>query len=222
MSFFFVGLLVKYIYRMYIIWGYRRKIVLPPLAMSCLNHAFGIFSVVSTIPRIGQPETEKRRVIFESTFFALNMLTNLVITSLNAWRIWKITQQVETLVKPSVWKRYHHVVAITLESGIAYTIAHIALIVVVVAVNNIPVTVIPLFVLVAATVPTVIIVRAGLGVAVENAGAMATSFHVASVVDSRIYTGENHRVRALDDLELQGWGHSGLLEGAGRETGNRL
>ncbi|THV07159.1 hypothetical protein K435DRAFT_833833 [Dendrothele bispora CBS 962.96] len=183
MSFFFVGLLVNFvtdliiIYRMYIIWGYRRKIVLPPLAMSCLNHA---------------------------------------------WRIWKITQQVKTLVKPSVWRRYHHVAAIILESGIAYTIVHIALIVLVVAENNIPVTIIPLFAPVAATVPTVIIVRAGLGVAVENAGAMATSFHVASVVDSRIYTGENHRASTLDDVELQEWGHSGLLEGVGREMGNRL
>ncbi|THV07158.1 hypothetical protein K435DRAFT_788920 [Dendrothele bispora CBS 962.96] len=168
MAFFLVGLLANFITDLIII--YR----------------FGIFSVMSTIPRLGQDDAEHVRVIFETAFVGVNMITNILITSCNAGRIWIITRRVKAVLRPSVQKKYYNVVAIILESGILYTLFHIILMISIVTVNNIPVTIIPLFMPVAAAVPTVIVVRAGLGVAVENVDIPRRSFHTSSVIAPHI------------------------------------
>ncbi|THU97251.1 hypothetical protein K435DRAFT_857767 [Dendrothele bispora CBS 962.96] len=71
------------IYRMYLIWDKKKKMVIPPLIISFANHVFGACAVFITVPKLGDLETTKMKNKLEIVFFLVNLLLNLTVTFLN-------------------------------------------------------------------------------------------------------------------------------------------
>ncbi|KAK7453503.1 hypothetical protein VKT23_011780 [Stygiomarasmius scandens] len=156
------------IYRMYLIWEKKKRIIAAPLIVSFANHVFGFCAVIITVPNLGQLETTRMKNKFEIIFFLVNLLMNLVVTFLNAWRIWNITSKVNGLRDSKMSGRISNAIAIIIESGLVYALALIILLITVLRLPNIPSTLLPVFSPILSSIPTLIIVRAGLGLTVEN------------------------------------------------------
>ncbi|KAJ7750601.1 hypothetical protein B0H16DRAFT_1842729 [Mycena metata] len=119
----------------------------------------------------------KLRIVKDNfIFFMLSLITNVLVTILTATRIWWIQRKARAYLQPSVRRRYASTIAILIESGVIYSVFVLAYLIV----DAFPETAImdePLFQLLAQVMgiaPTLIIVRVGLGVAVEGADSRGT------------------------------------------------
>ncbi|THU83042.1 hypothetical protein K435DRAFT_436158 [Dendrothele bispora CBS 962.96] len=157
------------IYRMYCIWDKKRNVVLVPLVISVLSHVCGLIATPLITPNQGNLEFLRIQDISLSAFIIINLVNNLVVTFLNVKRIWKINKAAKGISSLISNVRYYtRVITIIIESGILYAVTHIMLLIAVVLLNgwktavSAPTTVIPIFLPPLASVPTLIIVQAGM------------------------------------------------------------
>ncbi|THU82674.1 hypothetical protein K435DRAFT_872086 [Dendrothele bispora CBS 962.96] len=148
------------IYRMYLIWGRRGRIVAVPLVISVLNHVLGF---IMTFSALHKPIAHQD--VLELTFFIIDLLNNVVITFLNAGRIWKINRNARSIMELRSNINYHRTaMKIIIESGILYAVILVILVITVIghkpAVSS-SILLIPMFLPPLASVPTLIIVQAG-------------------------------------------------------------
>ncbi|KAJ7154137.1 hypothetical protein C8R46DRAFT_1118781 [Mycena filopes] len=168
------------IYRCYVVWGYNLYVVIIPIIMLIITSVFAFDLLLPLTP-----------------FFVLTLATNLLVTALTAGRIWWIYRQTagHLVVKtagPSD-KRALASIEIIVESGAIYSLAVLMYLIL----GAIPSTVVAqqpsveMLSQVVGIVPTLIIVRVGLGLSVQSRG--NTSGDVsAAVLDSEASMRNRH------------------------------
>ncbi|KAJ7236805.1 hypothetical protein C8J57DRAFT_1376246 [Mycena rebaudengoi] len=103
------GLMNTSLYRCYIIWGSRKKILIVP-ALCIL--ATVVLTVVSWLPKA---------YIHPRTSFIMTLGTNFLLMFLTAGRIWYVGREVQTVLHHStLQKQYNTAIMMVVESGAIY------------------------------------------------------------------------------------------------------
>uniref|UniRef100_A0A0W0FDE9 G protein-coupled receptor n=1 Tax=Moniliophthora roreri TaxID=221103 RepID=A0A0W0FDE9_MONRR len=157
---------VSLIYRCYIIWGSKRRFIVAPCLVSIGSNSLGIVAVAY------QFKTDLNSFLTGNDFFVGFMgsvtFTTLLLTFMMAGRVWWITRRRRNGFDSGLMKKIKATVAI-MQSALVY-----GLFLVVYQIQNarLPMSVdlgiYPLLIQFAGISPTLIIVRAGLGLSVEN------------------------------------------------------
>ncbi|KAF7358176.1 hypothetical protein MVEN_00866000 [Mycena venus] len=154
-----------FIYRCYVVWGRNIYIVVVPILSLLASSVIGFLSSYE----IDDPHV----YIDIRIVFGFMLLTNVLLMALTAGRIWWIRRDVVGALEFSIVRTYDNVIAIILESGGIYCISLIMYLVAVSILTTDSLSpVIPIFRAVMTQVmniaPTLIIVRAGLGLSTES------------------------------------------------------
>ncbi|KAJ7841602.1 hypothetical protein B0H14DRAFT_2782557 [Mycena olivaceomarginata] len=158
-----------FLYRCHMIWGSQRKILVLPAIMII---ATGVVGCISGLTYNGLIKLNIH--IDPRVPFSMGGATNILLMCLTAGRIWYIRWEVQTLTGPSLWTQFDTAVAIILESGILYCICVIIYVISLsinkssafrTIFNGVAWGLVQLGVNI---VPTLILVRVGLGRSTEN------------------------------------------------------
>ncbi|ESK88119.1 hypothetical protein Moror_5604 [Moniliophthora roreri MCA 2997] len=153
------------IFRCYSIWGFRRRIIVAPAIGCTISNLLGVASMALYL-RVGGISDEwfARSRLIIGMFLIVNAAMNVFLTLMVAGRIWFITR---ISVDKQAATRYNLIAALVLESGMLYPFALILDCIVNTNKSMVGWDLHPLLVHVAGIAPTLIIVRAGLGITVE-------------------------------------------------------
>ncbi|KAF7330662.1 hypothetical protein MSAN_02451500 [Mycena sanguinolenta] len=191
-----------FLYRCYVIWG-SRKIILVLPAMMILATVVG-----GCVTGLGYYGIVKLNIPIDPRVpFILGGSTNILMMCLTAGRIWYIRREVRSLstLKP-LQQRYNTVVAIILESGILYCLCVIIYVISIsinestwfgTVFNGVAWGLVQLGVNI---VPTLILVRVGMGRSTENSTTMPT----LSVESQPIFVSKEGEPLARPN-EMDGW-----------------
>ncbi|KAF5365959.1 hypothetical protein D9758_006650 [Tetrapyrgos nigripes] len=181
---------INLIHRTFVVWGSDIKVIVVPVILMLGNLGTGIASRFIADADVSQSVgadsgsggnlQDKRSIVFSGVFMGVNAFTNLVLTGMIAGRIWYISRQSAKYSSASSGgysRIYHSIIAIVFESGLLYPTFIILYIIL--AFGNFPMKdrlnishasaiLLDLLALVAAIAPTLIIVRAGLCITIEN------------------------------------------------------
>ncbi|ESK89990.1 hypothetical protein Moror_7942 [Moniliophthora roreri MCA 2997] len=176
------------IHRTWVVWGFSKRIIIIPILFTLANLATGIVGHMLTQLRSTQKTaeglSETQSILFSGVFMGVNVLTNLVLTGLLAGRIWYIRHTNSKLLGRVYTKRYSALISIILESGALYPLFLIANIVLTFGVfpvkDRLRIAHAAAIIsnslgLVAAIAPTLIVVRAGLGISIEQTAVISSS-----------------------------------------------
>ncbi|KAF7364062.1 hypothetical protein MSAN_01065000 [Mycena sanguinolenta] len=159
-----------FIYRCYVIWNHNIYVVVAPFIMVVVTIVFGVDQALPLAP-----------------FFGITLGTNVLVTGLTAGRIWWIGRQNRVHLKPDMRARYMSSISIIVESGVIYSAGILTWLIL----QAIPFTfpaADPTAVMlsqVVGIVPTLIIVRVGLGISVQSGSNVSSATLLNSDVDSR-------------------------------------
>ncbi|KAJ7031274.1 hypothetical protein C8F04DRAFT_1111439 [Mycena alexandri] len=162
------------IYRCYVIWSYNIYVIIVPIVMLVVTSVFAFDLQLPLAP-----------------FFVTTLATNLFVTALTAGRIWWICRQASGHLKAGGDKRSATSISIIVESGAIYSLAVLMYLVL----GAIPSTVVAqqpsveMLTQVVGIVPTLVIVRVGLGLSVQN---VHSSIASATVLDSEASMRNHH------------------------------
>ncbi|KAJ7197744.1 hypothetical protein GGX14DRAFT_470763 [Mycena pura] len=168
----------KYIYRCYSIWNKNIYVVLVPIIMLAITSILGWDILLPFAP-----------------FFVLALATNVVVTVLTAGRIWWISRKARNYLQTGLQRRYLFAISILVESGVAYSAAVLAYLIFG-AFESTSILTYPIWEALAqlvGIVPTLIIVRVGMGVGVQS---LETTVKAASAVTASETVTNTVRVRA--------------------------
>ncbi|KAJ6574315.1 hypothetical protein B0H19DRAFT_1254025 [Mycena capillaripes] len=173
-----------FLYRCYVIWGSRRRILFVPailivatVVVGCIS-ALGFYGVVKI-----------NTVIDQRVPFSMGGVTNILLMCLTAGRIFYIRRELQTLTGDSFRKRYDTAVAIILESGVLYCLCTITYVVSTSIkstsasasiFNGVAWGLVQLGVNI---VPTLILVRVGMGRSTENSPSLTLNLNTADQID---------------------------------------
>ncbi|KAF7341108.1 hypothetical protein MVEN_01845000 [Mycena venus] len=158
------------IYRCYVIWNRNIYVVILPIIMVVVTIVFGVDQALPLAP-----------------FFGITLATNVLVTGLTAGRIWWMGRQVRAHLQPDMQKKYTTSMSIIVESGVIYSAGILTYLVL----GAIPFTVPaqePTTVMLAqlcGIVPTLLIVRVGLGASVQS---VENAISAATVLDSNVHS----------------------------------
>ncbi|TFK37130.1 hypothetical protein BDQ12DRAFT_222783 [Crucibulum laeve] len=98
------------LYRCYVVWGYKKRIVIGPFLLFLIAAACGYTFEGALLP------------FFRDSwiYLALTFSLNLILTALTAGRIWWLARNAKLLLEEGVVRRYNISIAILLETGIVY------------------------------------------------------------------------------------------------------
>ncbi|KAJ7202388.1 hypothetical protein GGX14DRAFT_654388 [Mycena pura] len=133
------------IYRCYVIWNRNIFVIIPGVAGLIITSVFGWDINLPLAP-----------------FFALTLATNVVVTCLTAGRIWWICRRARAHGTTDAQKRSMSALSIIIESGMIYS-AFVVVLIAVEQYHNFDEIVVEMLRQVMGIVPTLIIVRVGLG-----------------------------------------------------------
>ncbi|KAK7438910.1 hypothetical protein VKT23_017837 [Stygiomarasmius scandens] len=185
MGFVFANILADcvLIRRCYVVWNSNIKAIVFPVFLSVVNNSIGFSAVVMLINVLlplgnNTLSPEKQLAVFNAAnkmleaFFAINVVSNVLLTVLIAGRIWWIMRGLEKMSSDakgmaSTKKRYMSTIALLVESGLLYPISVIVFEIILQAVPLAP-SLYPLMTILAGMAPTLIIVRVWLGVSVNT------------------------------------------------------
>ncbi|KAJ6470714.1 hypothetical protein DFH09DRAFT_1220697, partial [Mycena vulgaris] len=161
------------IYRCYLVWGRPRKIfvIVPVLLMLC-TLATGYVTSYDEDYSDGPYHFDPRIV------FSLNLLTNFVMMGLTAGRIWWVTRAQRAVLGPEFMPVYNAAIAIILESGAIYCCGLVFQVVALSVQNSYQIPVYLSHGMIGQLVnivPTLIVVRVGLGHTIPTANTNTTS-----------------------------------------------
>ncbi|KAJ7712848.1 hypothetical protein B0H16DRAFT_1623433 [Mycena metata] len=159
------------IYRCWVVWNRNIFVTIPGLTGIVILIAF---SADEQIPL--------------SAYYAMTLATNVVLSALTAGRIWWIgrRQSLAQTSKSSTRSPYASTISIILESGIIYSV----FVAIRIAVDDLQPYSVVIFVTemlrqIVGIVPTLIIVRVGLGMSVESSSSSSTASGTAAGAGSR-------------------------------------
>jgi len=141
------------IYRCYCVWNYNGYVVIIPILSLIATSLFGLDLDLPPLP-----------------FYGLSLATNILVTILTGGRIWWIYREARICLKTDVQKRYLSSLAILVESGVLYSATVLAFLILVTVVPTRISTpaIYQMLAQIMGIAPTLIIVRVGLGVSVQN------------------------------------------------------
>ncbi|KAJ7118255.1 hypothetical protein C8R44DRAFT_190374 [Mycena epipterygia] len=159
-----------FLYRCYVIWGYRKIIIVVPGVLILATVVVGCISGLGYYKLITLNTYIDPRVPF-----SMGALTSILLMCLTAGRIWYIRRQGQIMTGNTLFKKqYDTAVAIILESGLIYCVCAI-LYVTSASINSTSASATifsgvswGLFQLGVNIVPTLILVRVGMGRSTEN------------------------------------------------------
>ncbi|KAJ7022958.1 hypothetical protein C8F04DRAFT_1306995 [Mycena alexandri] len=160
-----------FLYRCYVIWGSRRMVVMMPAILILATFVTGFVAI--------SPQVSQKATVILAT------ATNLCLMILTAGRIWWIRRDaMRVAADTALLNRYTTVFAIVLESGALYFIP--AILTVIVYQWNIPFHVLEgLGAYLINIIPTLIIVRVGLGRSIQDTVERQTDKHTGQLVAAK-------------------------------------
>ncbi|KAJ7140925.1 hypothetical protein C8R44DRAFT_762099 [Mycena epipterygia] len=141
------------IYRCYTIWNRNIYVVILPLILLIVTSVFGWDILLPVVP-----------------FFALSLATNVLVTTLTAARIWWICRQARAYLRTDLQKRCVSSISIIVESGVIYSASVLAYLILgaIPSASIVQEPIMQMLAQVVGIVPTLIIVRVGLGVSIQS------------------------------------------------------
>ncbi|KAJ7453171.1 hypothetical protein FB451DRAFT_1520346 [Mycena latifolia] len=141
------------IYRCYVIWGHNIYVVILPIIMLIVTSIFG-WDILLPLP----------------PFFELSLATNVLVTGLTAGRIWWICRQARAYLKTDAQKQYVSSISIVVESGVMYSAAVLTYLILgaIPSAEVVQNPIVEMLSQVVGIVPTLIIVRVGLGLSIQS------------------------------------------------------
>ncbi|KAF9263834.1 hypothetical protein L218DRAFT_1076989 [Marasmius fiardii PR-910] len=184
-------------FRCYVIWNFRKSLIIVPTIACLLSNgklsssvAIGIVSMAIMVSAASSPNSAlaSQAPYLEGTYFIMNALINVALTSIVAGRIWLTgAQSKRYFTEESLKKRCFSIASIILQSGLIYPV---------ILIISVPFTLLPslsgwdlhpLLIQVAGICPTLMIVRVGLGAGVmaeKGSSAGRVTFNVEAVNES--------------------------------------
>ncbi|KAK1226543.1 hypothetical protein PQX77_010470 [Marasmius sp. AFHP31] len=116
---------VVLVFRCYAIFNFQKAIIIIPAIACFLSNALGIISMAITVSAGLTPWSPMAKWIdkatyLENTYFILNALINVVLTSMVAGKIWLSSSQPDDYISPKSKKRYASIASIIFQSGLLY------------------------------------------------------------------------------------------------------
>ncbi|KAJ7118305.1 hypothetical protein C8R44DRAFT_790552 [Mycena epipterygia] len=201
-----------FLYRCYVIWGCRKMIIVVPGALivvtvvvGCIS-GLGYYNLITLHPYI-DPRVP----------FIMGGATNILLMCLTAGRIWYIRRQGQILTGKTVFKKqYDTAVAIILESGLIYCLCAILYVTSAsINSNSASATIFNgvswgVFQLGVNIVPTLILVRVGMGRSTENTAPVTSTMGRNTAVEYPIFASRDskpirtnnettQRIRGMDE-----------------------
>ncbi|KAJ7792466.1 hypothetical protein B0H14DRAFT_2930854 [Mycena olivaceomarginata] len=142
------------IYRCYVVWNQDWRVIILPVILLITSTACGLDIFLDPIPQ-----------------FAVILATNFLATGLTAGRIWWISHHSRAYLEAAAQQRYASAIALVVESGMLYSATILAFLIVISFPSLSSTLEEPLLQIVTQVMgiaPTLIIVRVGLGVTVED------------------------------------------------------
>ncbi|KAI3611890.1 hypothetical protein WG66_016153 [Moniliophthora roreri] len=184
------------IHRCYKIWGCQKWVALPLIFVVLVQNAVGLASAIMiAISYTDRTIASNYELLLKGNaindgYYVASGAVNGLITLMTAGRIWWITRQARRLLGRGVQEKYVSIVVIILESGMIYPVLLIIGLIITHTTDPtkqglVPVDFFPLVSLAAGIAPTIIIVRAGLGKAVESVNQVVPSVHFIGMDEQR-------------------------------------
>uniref|UniRef100_A0A0W0F5T7 Uncharacterized protein n=1 Tax=Moniliophthora roreri TaxID=221103 RepID=A0A0W0F5T7_MONRR len=158
------------IYRLYVMWGYKRRITVVPIIGMILLLLLGMATTV--LSAIGSASPYLGPLKWGLDLYAddigrgydcANAIWNLLLTFLLAGRIWWINRKACAIPSTVTQQKYKTIIAVLLESGILYPVALIAHVVAITCWNDPSlIDLAPFAIQMAGIAPTLIIFRTAL------------------------------------------------------------
>ncbi|KAJ6564572.1 hypothetical protein B0H19DRAFT_80533 [Mycena capillaripes] len=142
------------IYRCYVVWNHDWRVIVFPVILLIASTACGFDVFMDATPQ-----------------FAVILATNFLATGLTAGRIWWISHYCREYLGTATQRRYTFAIVVAVESGLLYSATILAFLIVISFPSLLYTLEEPLIQIVTQVMgiaPTLIIVRVGLGVAVED------------------------------------------------------
>ncbi|EJF60320.1 hypothetical protein DICSQDRAFT_63334, partial [Dichomitus squalens LYAD-421 SS1] len=181
------GLVVSLqVYRCYIIWGRRYSIVVIPIIMPAATTVCA-FLAVYNFSKIQPGESVFTSIITEwaTALFSLSLATNVIITTLIASRIWALRRQASSTLGRRHTAKYTNAMTIIIESGAIYSASVMTLLILYCRRTNAQYIIYDTVAQVMAIVPTMIIMRVGLGISTEDVATYGTRIVVHDPEEGR-------------------------------------
>jgi len=166
------------IYRCYVVWGFSIKIIILPLILLIATSVcayIAVFNFSQIHP--GQNVFAINIAEWGTALFSLSLATNIIVTFLIAGRIWWISRKACKLLGKEIRRKYNHTVAIVLESGAIYSVSLMTLLILYCSKTNAQYIVYDALAQIMGIVPTLIIVRVGLGLSTQDVQTYGSTLH---------------------------------------------
>ncbi|KAE9385466.1 hypothetical protein BT96DRAFT_928785 [Gymnopus androsaceus JB14] len=159
-------------YRVYAVWGYRKRVLFPVLLLIGSIKVLGILAAIVQIHLIlNEPPTGLFGNFIPSLewiFEIVNAFSNMLMTLMIAGRVWWLSRSLQKELPSGVGQShwYHRAVAVVTESGIIYPV-YLTIDAILSSVFNLP-SYVCMGTITVGIAPTLIAVRVGLGSAVDD------------------------------------------------------
>ncbi|KAF9074058.1 hypothetical protein BDP27DRAFT_1416738 [Rhodocollybia butyracea] len=211
---------VLLLYRCYIVWGARKYVVIGPFIISFVNTALALAAAALQQKNIstllngltggdGQNASLKAAQAISTSFLAVNLFTNILLTGLIAGRIWWISKAThQSLGEDGMKDRsLNGIVSMILESGVLYPI--ILAICLGLNASDAVSGVEPILTVIVGVAPTLIMVRTDLDISIRNNEKDSdSSLDGDDVEANRSALGSSYELRPTEkakDLESQAY-----------------
>ncbi|KAI3621025.1 hypothetical protein WG66_013373 [Moniliophthora roreri] len=164
------------IYRLYVVWGYNRKITVGPILLLLGSSISGYITVWEISRAANGSIFEKQVSVWATALFSLSMATNIIVTSLIAGRIWYIGLRTSKNLGRQHGVKYSRAFVVIVESGALYSASLFILLILYSTNNHAQLILYNCTSQIVGIAPTLIIVRVGLGLSSQdNLATIATS-----------------------------------------------
>ncbi|KAJ7504905.1 hypothetical protein B0H11DRAFT_2221093 [Mycena galericulata] len=195
------------LYRCYMIWGSRRSFLVVPGLMMLATMVVGCVVVLGYYHLI-----ELSLDIDPRVPFIMGGVTTILLTCLTGGRIWYIRREGRLLAWQTLRTRYDTAVAMILESGLLYCLCVIIYVISVSIPSSASTTIFNgvswgLVQVGVNIVPTLIVVRVGLGRSTENTAPLSLersmTWNVTSQIEGQDYHRQNASIASVDGGSIQ-------------------
>ncbi|KAK7038783.1 hypothetical protein VNI00_010669 [Paramarasmius palmivorus] len=195
------------IHRCYTIWGSRKRVAIPLIIALSMTYATIFAAAIMEGVGIYDSRQKWRWALFDTaaliSYAGWNTSAglNFVLTALTAGRIWWISHKARHILSQADNQQYRAIIAIILESGLIYPVLQILYIITLRildpgGIGNMPVDLFPVVYQTAGIAPTLIIVRAATGKAIESVNQEVSTLRFEEVLGKS--THDSAHIHALD------------------------
>uniref|UniRef100_A0A0W0EUK9 Uncharacterized protein n=1 Tax=Moniliophthora roreri TaxID=221103 RepID=A0A0W0EUK9_MONRR len=170
------------VYRLYVVWGRKRKFVFGPIILVTATAVFGYLTVWG-FSRVEPGQNDHAASIYHWAvgLFSLSLVTNVVVVG---WRIWLAGREVSNVLDKKHGRKYNQALAIIIESGALCSVALMLNLILYVTRRNAVQITFDSTAQIMGIAPTLTIVRVGLGLSQFQGN--NTNVHTVSIPIGRV------------------------------------